>query len=196
MASAWLAVATSGALLQALAADPRSLVWDRAALDGRHEYWRLLSGTWIHLSWTHLALNLAGLAIVLAMFARIATATSQLVALIAIGIVTGLVLWALFPGVAWMAGLSGPLHGLFAWAALRLVASRDPAPGEAWWRGPTFGWVLLAGLALKLVLEGLIAADPQQAAWLGGPVLREAHQAGTLAGLVVAAADYAWRRER
>ncbi|CAN5370327.1 rhombosortase [soil metagenome] len=192
----WLLAATSGAILQTLVADPMTLAWDRAALDAAHQYWRLVTGPWIHLSWAHLGLNLAGLAVVLLMFARITTAAAQAVALVSICVLTDLLLWVVFPSATWRVGLLGPLHGLFAWAALRLVTTPDPAPDQAWWRGPAFGWVLLAGRAIKLALESLIVVDPQQVAWIGGPVLRSAHQAGTLAGLLVAAADYAWRRVR
>jgi hypothetical protein len=88
-----------------------------------------------------------------------------------------------------MVGLSGPLHGLFAWSSIRLLTSPDPAPDEVWWRGPRFGWCLLAGLAAKLFLESHVPLDPAQAQWIGGPVLFQAHQAGTLAGLIAGVVD-------
>lgn len=155
------------------------------------EIWRLATGPWVHLSWAHAALNLGGLALVLMMFAPIARPRAQALGLIAIGTLTsGLLL--LDGEIAWMVGLSGPLHGLFAADALALATTPDPAPARPWWRGPRYGWILLVGLVLKLAVEALIQPHKQAGppGWLGGPVLIEAHWAGTLAGLIV---FVAWR---
>lgn len=155
------------------------------------EVWRLATGPWVHLSWAHALLNLGGLALVLAMFTPVITPVRQGWLLVAIGLATSscLLLW---PRIDWMVGLSGPLHGLFAADALALTARRDARPAGAWWRGPRYGWVLLAGLALKLALElawrGPVQTGPSGG--LGGPVLIEAHWAGTAAGLLVYAG---WR---
>ncbi len=151
------------------------------------ELWRLATGPWVHLSWAHAMLNLGGLALVLLMFERVVRARTQLVWLAIIGVFTCVGLLAVAPGVQWMVGLSGPLHGLFAANALALTARRDAQPGAAWWRGPRYGWVLLAGLALKLALEHLWHApkQPGPPGWLGGPVLTEAHVAGAAAGVIV-----------
>ena len=51
-------------LLQAGGAPVRAgLAWDRDAL-AAGQLWRLLSGHFVHLGWSHLVLNLAGLALV------------------------------------------------------------------------------------------------------------------------------------
>ncbi len=191
MAAAWLAVALTCALLQGLVADPMALAWDRAAVVRQHAIWRLWSGPFIHLSWTHLALNLAGLGALLALFERLLPPFAQCARLLAIALLTTSILQLAFPHAQWMVGLSGPLHGLFAALSIRLLATPDPAPRQAWWRGPMIAWALLGGLALKLALEATLAPDPSQAAWLGGPVLRAAHQAGTIAGVMVGLVDAA-----
>ena len=156
------------------------------------EVWRLATGPWVHLSWAHAALNLGGLALVLMMFAPLVQPRVQVLGLVVIGTLTSALLALFGAHIAWMVGLSGPLHGLFAADALALATRRDPTPAHPWWRGPRYGWVLLGGLVLKLALEAL--TQPQKQAgppgWLGGPVLIEAHWAGTLAGLIV---YVAWR---
>jgi rhomboid family GlyGly-CTERM serine protease len=166
----------------------QALAWQRSALDAG-EWWRLGSGIWVHLSWAHAALNLAGAACVVAMFERWIAPWQQLLALTVMGFMTGLLLWWGFPQVQWMVGLSGPLHGLFAWNAWTLTRRQDPRPEGAWWRGPRFGYVLLAGVFAKVVLEAVDTAsrhgDGITSTWIGGPVLIEAHQAGLLAGLML-----------
>ena len=80
-----------------------------------------------------------------------------------------------------------PFALAWLWLVLALSGGTVPVPHAAF-----AGWVLLGGLALKLALEAL--TQPQKQAgppgWLGGPVLIEAHWAGTLAGLIV---YVAWR---
>lgn len=152
------------------------------------DLWRLVSGAWVHLSWAHLALNLAGWACLLIMFARLVRPWRQAILLGLIAPCTGVILFAAFDSVQWMVGLSGPLHGLFAVCALDLLAARDRQDRGPWWRGPRFGWVLLTGLAVKLAGErGLHGPHQEQGppGWLGGPVLPEAHVAGALAGVIV-----------
>jgi rhomboid family GlyGly-CTERM serine protease len=168
-----------------------ALAYERdAVLAG--EVWRLATGPWVHLSWAHAALNLGGLALVLMMFAPLVQPRAQALGLVVIGTLTSALLALFGASVAWMVGLSGPLHGLFAADALALATRRDPTPAHTWWRGPRYGWVLLGGLALKLALEALTQPHKQAGppGWLGGPVLIEAHWAGTIAGLIVCVA---WR---
>lgn len=161
-----------------------------AVLEG--EVWRLATGAWIHLSWPHLLLNLCGFALVLAMFAQSIRPWRQFGTLVVIAVLTCIVLFAGFAQVAWMVGLSGPLHGLFVFGAARLLCTPDPHPEQDWLRGSRFGWMLLAGLALKIGFELVFRTQEKQGppGWLGGPVLIEAHLAGAIAGI---GAYAAWR---
>jgi rhomboid family GlyGly-CTERM serine protease len=179
---------------RAEAAEP-ALAWSRLALDAG-AWWRLLSGSWVHLSWMHLALNLGGAGLVIAIFARWIKPLHQLLVLLLLGVFTGVMLWWLFPGVSWMVGLSGPLHGLFAWNAMMLTSLHDPDPHAPWWSGPRFGYVLLVGILAKVVFETLQGSLTASLPWLGGPVLIEAHQAGLLAGLVAGAVSRTLARVR
>jgi len=155
-------------------------------------WWELLTASWVHLSWLHLALNLAGLALVLLMFSRIVRPWRQLSVLAACGFLGCTLMLALAPRVGWYSGLSGALHGLFAANAVILLRLPDRAPAriemprsrlDHWLHGPGFGWVLLAGLALKLSVD--IALRSPVPTWIGGPVEPIAHVTGGIAGLAV-----------
>lgn len=145
------------------------------------EWWRLLSGAFVHLSWTHLLLNVGGLLLVLCMFAPILP-IRRLIAQLMVSAGATSCLLLLFQQVDWMVGLSGALHALFAWSAGQLGATPDRDPTGPWWRGPRIAWVLMLGLLTKLVLE-YATAQPGDSAWLGGAVLLPAHWAGAGFGL-------------
>jgi rhomboid family GlyGly-CTERM serine protease len=172
-----------------------ALAWERAALDAG-DWWRLFTGSWVHLTWAHLALNFGGAALVFVMFTRWVRPLDQTVALLLLGVLTSALLWWMFPRVQWMVGLSGALHGLFAWNAMTMTGMRDPNPDGAWWRGPRYGFVLLAGVVAKVVMENLRDTPAAYAEWLGGPVLIEAHQAGIVAGLMLWSVSRLFMRAR
>jgi rhomboid family GlyGly-CTERM serine protease len=180
--STWGAIITSvcavsavAVLIQTLQPEPFSWRYDRAlVLQG--EVWRLLSGTWVHLSWAHLGMNVVGLALVLMLFKKKAQSLSALGLLTAIGAVSHTILLA-HPGLSWGMGLSGALHGLFLHYTLTYV----------WADARRFAFVLITGLGLKLLLEA--ALDTSASAWLGGQqVALPLHWAGTAAGAITAAA--------
>lgn len=192
---AWIIASTCAALASALVGSGHDATWlwryDRALiLNG--EIWRLVTGPWGHLSWPHWALNVAGLSFIMGMFARLIPAWQGLVYLVIIALLTSLatLLWA--PSVAWFVGLSGPLHGLFVFYALNLVYTRDPDRTYRghWFYGPRYGWVLLAGLLLKLWIETYW--PPSSPKWLGGEVVTLTHCTGALAGLVFMSLRAVW----
>ena len=83
-------------------------------------------------------------------------------------------LWWLEPQLQWYVGLSGLLHGAWAAGALRQALR----PGR-------LGWVMVALLALKLLLEQRSGASLLVT---GLPVVTVAHLYGALGGLAALAA--------
>ncbi len=70
-------------------------------------------------------------------------------------------------------GFSGALHGLFAYGCLL-----------AWYDGDRWAWTYLLGLIGKLVYESTAGASEQTELAIDAKVAVEAHQLGTLAGLI------------
>ena len=75
--------------------------------------------------------------------------------------------------IQWYAGLSGVLHGLFAWGAVRDIRTQTKG-----------GWLLLAGLTVKIGWEQYYGGAASSAALIGARVAIEAHFIGAVSGLV------------
>ncbi len=136
------------------------------------QWWRLVSGHWVHWGTQHLLFNLAGLGLLWAILARHFSPQQWLV--IALGTIAAidLGLWFMQPEVVWYVGASGVLHG--AWAAGGVAEWR--------WREPR-SWLLLSILIVKLCYEQLTGAS---AVLHGMPVVLSAHGYGALGGALAA----------
>lgn len=145
------------------------------------EIWRLFTGHFAHLSWTHLLTNLLGLALVWGLFGHHLPAKRWLhvITFNALGI--SLLLLVVDSHIHWYVGLSGVLHGMFLVGCLY-----DMRTGR--WDSK----LLLALLIGKLLWEQL--RDNSAGAtsfinqlielFLGGPVIVDAHLFGAIMGLI------------
>jgi rhomboid family GlyGly-CTERM serine protease len=148
-----------------------ALRYDREAL-AAGQWWRLLTGHLIHLGFEHAVLDVAGLALMWALFAPDYSARGWLwiIAASILGVDAGL--WLLSSTTQWYVGSSGVLHGVLAagtWAHLR--------------RREAEGWILALLLIGKLIYEQTLGALPLTA---GGAVIVDAHLYGAAAGAIAA----------
>ncbi|MEJ2686065.1 MAG: rhombosortase [Gammaproteobacteria bacterium] len=178
-----LALAVLCIALQAAGLAPE-LRWQRSLIEAG-QWWRLLTGSLVHLGWSHLAMDLAGLALIWALFGPLLSTWQWTVAFLTSASAVGLGLYLFDPQLAWYVGLSGALHGLFVAA---LPAQFRKHPGE--------GLILLAAIAAKLTWEHLLGPLPGSAELAGGAVVTQAHLAGALGGLVYALTHLALSRAR
>lgn len=181
---AWLAaglIAIVSVALQAVGLDG-ALAWDRDALaDG--EIWRFLSGHFVHLGWSHLVLNLAGLALIAWIVGRTWDWWGWLVVGFVCIATIGAGFWWINPELAWYVGLSGLLHGLLA--AGLVVGMR---------RREVESVVLALLVGGKLAWEQLAGPLPGSEGASGGAVIVDAHLYGAVGGIL--AALIMWRRVR
>jgi rhomboid family GlyGly-CTERM serine protease len=146
--------------------------FDRHLIDQGH-YWLLLSGHLVHLNWSHWGLNMAGLLIVAVFFSAYGRVLEWLFVLVFTGIVTGVGLYWFNPELIWYVGLSGVLHGLFIYGAVREVRYY-----------PFSGYVLLLLLVGKLFWEYMNGPLPGSEEMTGGHVVVAAHLYGAIGGFV------------
>jgi len=118
-----------------------ALEWSRTGI-AAGEYWRLMTGHWVHLGINHLLLNLTGLLITGLLFRRHPALGWWLgyLMLSPLVISTGLLLVA--PELAWYRGFSGCLHGLLVFTALSNLKS-----DRRW------SLIVLGFMAVKLAFE-------------------------------------------
>ncbi len=186
-ARAWWCVCAllgGGALLAA--GSSADLDWRRT--EASAQWWRLVSAAWPHLSPGHLALNLVALAAVAALGGLLRVRTAQAMAWLACWPLTHAALW-LDPAVMRYAGMSGVLHA--GVAICSVAACREPD-----WLIKAVGWALLAGLALKVLIEAPWSRPLQESAALGITVVPLAHAAGAVLGLLGGVAAIALQRPK
>lgn len=136
--------------------------------------WLLFSGHIMHLNWPHWALNMAGLGIVAFFFSPHASFKQWLAVIVASVCVINIGIWFFLPGINSYVGLSGILHGLFLYGALREIRFY-----------PVSGYVLTTVLIAKLLWEFFHGALPGSEQMTGGRVLTEAHLLGAIGGILV-----------
>lgn len=137
------------------------------------EWWRVLTGHLPHLGWSHLALNLAGLALVWLLAGRALHPLEWTFVLGVTALLNGLALLAFMPSLTWYVGLSGVLHGLLLAGSL-----------AAWRGGQRDALFIVALVGLKLIWEQVFGPVPGAAGMAGGPVVVEAHAYGAVGGVI------------
>ena len=137
------------------------------------DVWLLLSGHIVHLNWSHWSLNMAGLAIVAFFFSPYASLKQWLLVIMISAVIISAGIWWWMLDIAHYVGLSGVLHGLFLYGALREIRFY-----------PVSGYVLTVVLLAKLLWEFFYGALPGSEDMAGGRVLTEAHLLGAAGGVV------------
>ncbi len=168
----WLALFLLSSFLQAFGFVD-SWRFDRGLVE-QGDLWLLFSSHIVHLNWSHWGLNMAGLGIVAFFFSAHAS-FKQWVAVIIVSIcVISVGLWWWMTDILYYVGLSGVLHGLFLYGALREIRVY-----------PASGYVLVTVLIAKLCWEFFNGALPGSEDMAGGRVLTEAHLLGAVGGILV-----------
>ncbi len=176
LARAWLlpALLIAGCFLLQVLDLEQTLRFDRRLIiEGA--WWRILSANFVHLGWNHFALNMAGAALVFALFGPAVSAQEWVSVIVISSVAIALAVLTLNHEINWYVGLSGTLHGMFAYGAVAELR-----------HARVFASLLLIGAAAKLGYEQLVGSLPGTAETVGGAVIVDAHLYGALAGLVLA----------
>jgi|SRR5688572_17438180 len=136
------------------------------------EYWRLLTGHFVHLDLEHAVLNGLGLVLMWALFARDYPPARWLAIYLGAALAVSAGLWVFNPEIAWYVGASGALHGVMTAGTLAHLR-----------RGDLDGWILALFIVLKLAYEQFSGALP----FAGSPdTVVDAHLYGAFGGVVLA----------
>lgn len=172
---AWLLALGLAALASLLArlAPLEALIWQPAL--AWQQPWRFVSAAFAHWTPLHLAVNLAGCAVLALLGWRAGLGRREALAgLLALPLTQAGLL--LRPELQRYAGLSGVLHALVAIAALALLARAG--------RERRIGAAIAAGLAVKLLLENPLGPVLRSTPGFDFAVAPLAHLTGAVAGLL------------
>ncbi|NMH63884.1 rhombosortase [Shewanella salipaludis] len=136
------------------------------------QWWRLISGNLLHTNHWHLLMNLAGLWVLLLLHHFHYRLNGLLCLLASLCLLEGLGLYLFYPGLLAYVGLSGMLHGLFAYGAIQDIRT-----------GTKSGYLLLLGVIIKVANEQLFGAPADVSAMIGARVATESHLVGLVCGL-------------
>ena len=152
------------------------LRFDREALLNG-EIWRLISGHFAHLGWSHLIMNVFGLILIWVLFKNTASDARWIMVLLFSALGTSLLLLWLNPVLQWYVGLSGVLHAFFVFGCLNEIHA-----------GRKSSWILLAVVVAKLIWEQIAGPLPGPEQSAGGNVIVDAHLYGAIFGLLTGSA--------
>lgn len=170
----WLAVIVIAGLAHVLPEAAREwLVYDRGMVVGG-QYWRLVTGHFLHTNLNHLLMNSAALVILWYLFGSYLSGRKTVGLLLLLCALCGVGLFVFNSDLYRYVGLSGVLHGLMVWGSVEDIR-----------RGAHMGKLLLLGIAVKTTWEQLGGDTSATAAFIGADVAIDAHLWGAVAGLLI-----------
>ena len=138
------------------------------------QWWRMLSGNFVHLGWWHLFLNEMGLLVLVLLCPEKLSWGVWLRRLVLIGLGMSAGLYFFVPDTLWYVGMSGLIHGLFVLGlGLQVVTRRDLIAAGC-----------LAYLIGKIAWEMYAGVPVSDETAIGGKVLVESHLYGSLSALI------------
>lgn len=139
------------------------------------DYWRLLGAHFVHLNFTHLALNLAGWWLFLLLCGHLFSykRLTLNILMLSLGISLGLLI--LRPDYHWYLGFSGVLYGLLLIGSLRFALQEQYLLGA----------LIFTTLVLKMAVDIYQGQANTSAVLIGAPVATVAHIYGLIIGLVL-----------
>ena len=150
------------------------------------EWWRLITGHFVHIDAAHLTLNCAVILAWLYVFRERESPLVVATRLLAYAAMSGLSMLAFSPDLTWMLGASALTYALIAGSALRAAIA-----------GPRMlGLIVLAGLAVRIGAEQIWELESWFGHFVDYPIASAAHGHGVAAGLVFELGRLAWRSLR
>ncbi|MGJ8693105.1 MAG: rhombosortase [Thalassotalea sp.] len=146
------------------------LVYHRSMiLDG--QLWRLFTGHFFHTNLNHLLLNLAGLWLLWSLHGHYYNEQNYLLLFVFSALVVSLGLLVFSPNLEQYVGLSGILHGVFIWGAIKDIQHKIKS-----------GYLLLFAAIAKIAHEQYFGASEDIALLINANVAIDAHLWGAIAG--------------
>jgi len=148
------------------------LIYNRD-LVSQGEYWRLISGHFLHTNGNHFMLNAAAVVLLWALHGQYYNHKNYLMIFLTSTMVCGLGIHYYSLDISLYVGLSGVLHGFFVWGALMDIKHQEKT-----------GYLLLIGVVLKIAHEQFYGASADVESFIESSVATDAHMFGAIGGLL------------
>jgi rhomboid family GlyGly-CTERM serine protease len=147
--------------------------YDRNQLN-HFQWWRLITGHFLHTNTSHLLLNLTGLTLLWALHGHHYKMPRYLIQFLVLCLGTSIGLYYFAHQMQWYVGLSGVLHGLFVIGAYFDIRQKLRS-----------GWAILIGVWIKVIYEQVFGASADVAKLIEANVAVDAHLFGTITGCII-----------
>ena len=145
--------------------------------------WRLFSGHFSHLNNKHLLLNLIAWVIILFLGINYLSVLRWIVLLFVLTLSISIGLYYFVPQVGYYGGLSGVLHGYFAYILIVWIKNKQK-----------IAWLILLLLIAKVLIENFSDIGSSTAEYLDLRVVTEVHLIGVIVGALSALAIFFTKR--
>lgn len=159
----------------------QQLDWSRTDLLSG-QWWRLFSGHLLHSNGAHLAMNVGALWLIFGLHQLHYHWRTLLPLTLGLMLAISLFIGLAADQIDRYVGLSGLLHGLITWGAIKDIQ-----------RGWFSGWLLLLAIIAKVCWELTVGASASTSALIEARVAVEAHGFGVLAALLICGLGCLWR---
>lgn len=146
----------------------RSTWWSQA------HYYQIITGHFLHTNFIHLFFNLFGLVLLWGLHGDDYDAIFYLAKFLTVSLVVSICITLFSTDIVWYVGLSGAIHGVFAWGCIRDIENKLLS-----------GWLLLIGLFLKVGNEQIYGAGSLMPELIGASVATDSHLYGAIAGIIL-----------
>lgn len=136
------------------------------------EYWRIITSHFIHLSQTHLILNLLALFIIWTLVGKVFTQRQWLTLIVLLAIFISLSFLIFNPELLSYVGLSGVLHGILVAGTIVKIRKK-------------IDYLLPGLITLKLIVEQTYGTISSHKELIGGEVIVDAHLYGSLVAVII-----------
>lgn len=156
------------------------LLFERTLIiDG--EWWRIITGNFVHNNYPHLFMNLSGLLLLGLLFNETFPVKHFLIATALLSAVVGFGLYTYTPRLTMYVGFSGVLYGLYLVGAITAIKHKD----------------MITGVGVFIIILGKLIWDifdpslnQSSAALIDIPVATESHWLGVLGGVMIGIAYF------
>jgi rhomboid family GlyGly-CTERM serine protease len=147
--------------------------YDRNQLN-HFEWWRLITGHFLHTNTSHLLLNLTGLTLLWALHGHHYKISRYSIQFLVLCLGTSIGLYYFAQHMQWYVGLSGVLHGLFVIGAYFDIRQKLKT-----------GWIMFIIVWVKVIYEQVFGASADVAKLREANVAVDAHLFGTISGCII-----------